>query len=115
MGRDLAGDGDPGRAGQGHLRRLVELRRLAPRAGQRGGAPRNFLGLVSEQCIYNLLARTVELEVIPAAEAYGIGIIPWTPLAGGLLGGALRKVTEGRRGAERVQKPGRARADQLEP
>jgi NDP-hexose 2,3-enoyl reductase len=56
---------------------------------------RHFLGLVSEQCIYNLLVRHVELEVLPAAQAYGIGIIPWSPLHGGLLGGALKKITEG--------------------
>jgi aryl-alcohol dehydrogenase-like predicted oxidoreductase len=64
---------------------------------------RNGLGLVSEQSLYNLRARTVELEVLPAAEAYGIGILPWSPLGGGLLGGALQKVSEGRRGAERIQ------------
>jgi aryl-alcohol dehydrogenase-like predicted oxidoreductase len=64
---------------------------------------RNALGLVSEQSLYNLRVRTVELEVLPAAEAYGIGILPWSPLAGGLLGGALQKVSEGRRGAERIQ------------
>lgn len=58
---------------------------------------RHFLGLVSEQCLYNLNARTVELEVIPAAQDYGLGIIPWSPLAGGLLGGVLQKLTEGRR------------------
>jgi NDP-hexose C3-ketoreductase / dTDP-4-oxo-2-deoxy-alpha-D-pentos-2-ene 2,3-reductase len=52
---------------------------------------RHFLGLVSEQCIYNLLTRHVELEVVPAAQAYGIGIIPWSPLHGGLLSGALKK------------------------
>ena len=48
-------------------------------------------------------ARTVELEVLPACQAYGLGVIPWSPLGGGLLGGALRKVTEGRRASERVQ------------
>jgi aryl-alcohol dehydrogenase-like predicted oxidoreductase len=52
---------------------------------------RNFLGLVSEQSLYNLNARTVELEVLPACEAYGLGVIPWSPLAGGILGGALKK------------------------
>src|SRR5215831_6983156 len=62
---------------------------------QEAAARRNFLGLVSEQCIYNLLTRHVELEVIPAAQQYGIGIIPWSPLHGGLLGGALRKIKEG--------------------
>jgi aryl-alcohol dehydrogenase-like predicted oxidoreductase len=58
---------------------------------------RNFTGLVSEQSIYNLLQREVELEVVPAAEANGIGIIPWSPLQGGLLGGVVRKEREGRR------------------
>jgi NDP-hexose C3-ketoreductase / dTDP-4-oxo-2-deoxy-alpha-D-pentos-2-ene 2,3-reductase len=75
---------------------------------------RGSLGLVSEQSLYNLRARTVELEVLPAAEAYGIGVIPWSPLGGGLLGGALRKVTEGRRGAERVQQQVERDRDQLE-
>jgi NDP-hexose 2,3-enoyl reductase len=64
-------------------------------AAQESAARRNFLGLVSEQCIYNLLTRHVELEVTPAAERYGIGIIPWSPLHGGLLSGALRKEREG--------------------
>jgi NDP-hexose C3-ketoreductase / dTDP-4-oxo-2-deoxy-alpha-D-pentos-2-ene 2,3-reductase len=64
---------------------------------------RSFLGLVSEQSLYNLNARTVELEVLPACVDYGVGVIPWSPLGGGLLGGALQKVTEGRRGAERMQ------------
>ncbi len=62
---------------------------------QAAAAERHFLGLVSEQCIYNLLTRHVELEVVPAAIAYGIGIIPWSPLHGGLLSGALRKQREG--------------------
>ena len=52
------------------------------RAGQR-----NFLGLVSEQSLYNLAQRSIELEVIPAARSYGLGILPWSPLAGGLLSG----------------------------
>ncbi|MEE6261390.1 aldo/keto reductase [Plantactinospora sonchi] len=56
---------------------------------------RNFLGLVSEQSIYNLMNRFVELEVLPAAEQYGLGVIPWSPLQGGLLGGAIRKLAEG--------------------
>jgi aryl-alcohol dehydrogenase-like predicted oxidoreductase len=58
---------------------------------------RGMLGLVSEQSIYNLLTREVELEVLPAAKRYGVGIIPWSPLHGGLLGGVLRKQDEGRR------------------
>lgn len=65
---------------------------------------RHFLGLVSEQSIYNLNARTIELEVIPACKAYGLGLLPWSPLAGGLLGGALEKQAEGRRSSERIHK-----------
>ena len=65
---------------------------------------RHFLGLVAEQSLYNLNARTIELEVIPACEHYGLGLIPWSPLASGLLGGALKKMKEGRRAQEGVQK-----------
>src|SRR2546422_4174271 len=64
---------------------------------------RHFLGLVSEQSLYNLAARTVELEVLPACQAYGLGVIPWSPLGGGLLGGALRKAQEGRRASSSTQ------------
>jgi NDP-hexose C3-ketoreductase / dTDP-4-oxo-2-deoxy-alpha-D-pentos-2-ene 2,3-reductase len=64
-------------------------------AAQESARARHFLGLVSEQCIYNLVTRHVELEVVPAAQAYGIGIIPWSPLHGGLLSGALKKLAEG--------------------
>lgn len=52
-------------------------------------------GLVSEQCLYNLAERRAEMEVIPAAREYGLGVIPWSPLQGGLLGGAIRKEREG--------------------
>jgi aryl-alcohol dehydrogenase-like predicted oxidoreductase len=82
----------------------------ANEAARRRGA----LGLVSEQSLYNLRARMVELEVLPAAQGYGIGILPWSPLGGGLLGGALKKVSEGRRGAERVTKLVERNRDQLE-
>lgn len=58
-------------------------------------ARRGSLGLTSEQCLYNLSERRAEMEVIPAAQAYGLGVIPWSPLHGGLLGGALRKEREG--------------------
>ncbi|QEU93603.1 aldo/keto reductase [Streptomyces kanamyceticus] len=58
---------------------------------------RGSYGLVSEQCLYNLAARDAEMEVIPAAEEYGIGVIPWSPLHGGLLGGVLKKAGEGAR------------------
>jgi aryl-alcohol dehydrogenase-like predicted oxidoreductase len=58
---------------------------------------RNFLGLVSEQSLYNLASRTVELEVLPACRAYGLAVIPWSPLAGGMLGGMLKQESTGRR------------------
>jgi aryl-alcohol dehydrogenase-like predicted oxidoreductase len=65
---------------------------------------RNFMGLVCEQSLYNLKDRMVELEVIPACRALGIGVIPWSPLAGGLLGGVLQKMNEGRRANEEMVK-----------
>jgi len=65
---------------------------------------RHFMGLVSEQSLYNLKDRMVELEVVPACRDYGLGLIPWSPLAGGMLGGALKKAQEGRRASERQQK-----------
>ncbi|MQS39829.1 aldo/keto reductase [Streptomyces katsurahamanus] len=52
---------------------------------------RGSYGLVSEQCLYNLFERRAEMEVIPAAQEYGLGIIPWSPLHGGLLGGVIKK------------------------
>jgi aryl-alcohol dehydrogenase-like predicted oxidoreductase len=58
---------------------------------------RHSLGLAAEQSVYNLNTRTIELEVIPAVQEYGMGLIPYSPLAGGLLAGALHKVEEGRR------------------
>jgi len=64
---------------------------------------RRFMGLVSEQSLYNLNARMIELEVIPACQALGLGLIPWSPLGGGLLGGALQKAEGGRRASERMQ------------
>ena len=67
-------------------------------------ARRGMTGLVSEQSVYNLNNRMVELEVLPAAEHYGLGVIPWSPLSGGLLGGALAKADAGRRSGERFQK-----------
>jgi aryl-alcohol dehydrogenase-like predicted oxidoreductase len=64
---------------------------------------RHFMGLVSEQSLYNLNARMIELEVIPACRYHGLGLIPWSPLAGGLLGGALQKAQAGRRSSEQAQ------------
>ena len=79
--------------------------------GNEAAARRNLLGLVSEQSLYNLTARTVELEVLPACLDYGVGVIPWSPLGGGILGGALRKAEEGRRASDRT----RAQIDRHRP
>jgi len=75
---------------------------------------RHFMGLVSEQSLYNLDARTVELEVLPACKAYGLGVIPWSPLAGGMLGGILEKLEKGRRASEEMQKRIQAARPRLE-
>jgi NDP-hexose C3-ketoreductase / dTDP-4-oxo-2-deoxy-alpha-D-pentos-2-ene 2,3-reductase len=75
---------------------------------------RGSLGLVSEQSLYNLNARTVELEVLPACIDYGVGVIPWSPLGGGLLGGVLQRQAEGRRANDRVRDRVEAMRPQLE-
>jgi aryl-alcohol dehydrogenase-like predicted oxidoreductase len=64
---------------------------------------RHFLGLVCEQSLYNLIDRTIELEVIPACQAYGLGLIPWSPLKAGVLAG-LKKGDEGRRTGDLPQR-----------
>jgi aryl-alcohol dehydrogenase-like predicted oxidoreductase len=64
---------------------------------QEAARKRNSVGLVSEQSLYNLLVRDLEIEVIPAAQANGLGLIPWSPLQGGLLGGVLKKTEDGSR------------------
>jgi len=76
---------------------------------------KDFLGLVAEQSLYNLLARTVELEVLPSAQYHGLGVIPWSPLQGGLLGGVLRKAgrSDGR-SAQRAQALTPAQREQLQ-
>ena len=66
-------------------------------------AQRGFLGLVSEQSLYNLRSREIELEVLPACEALGVAVLPWSPLGAGILGGVLGRATEGRRASEFVR------------
>lgn len=75
---------------------------------------RNFMGLVCEQSKYNLMCRWVELEVLPVCRAYGLGVIPWSPLAGGCLAGALQKHKEGRRAGQDAQNTVDAHRAQLE-
>ena len=72
--------------------------------GQETAHRRGFGGLVSEQSLYNLAERTIELEVLPACRDYGVGVIPWSPLHGGLLGGILRKQNRSRSNAGRAAK-----------
>jgi aryl-alcohol dehydrogenase-like predicted oxidoreductase len=67
---------------------------------QEAARKRNSVGLVSEQSFYNLITRDIELEVIPSLQANGMGLIPWSPLQGGLLGGVLKKQSEGKRRLE---------------
>jgi aryl-alcohol dehydrogenase-like predicted oxidoreductase len=75
---------------------------------------RHSLGLVSEQSLYNLAERSAELEVLPACRDYGVGVIPWSPLGGGLLGGILRKAREGRSASDQVRKRLEAHRSQVE-
>jgi NDP-hexose C3-ketoreductase / dTDP-4-oxo-2-deoxy-alpha-D-pentos-2-ene 2,3-reductase len=73
---------------------------------------RHQFGLVSEQSLYNLIERRAELEVIPACREYGLGVIPWSPLAGGLLAGRSDEQT-GRRQSDAIRSAATQRAEQL--
>lgn len=64
---------------------------------------RHFLGLASEQSLYNLSNRAIELEVIPALSYYNIGLIPWSPIGMGLLGGDFDFSEKGRRMTQDLQ------------
>jgi aryl-alcohol dehydrogenase-like predicted oxidoreductase len=77
-------------------------------------ARRHSMGLVSEQSLYNLNARMIELEVMPACQALGVGIIPWSPLAGGMLGGVLQDGDANRRKSESVRENVEKHRAQLE-
>lgn len=75
---------------------------------------RGMFGLVSEQSLYNLMSRTVEHEVLPACQYYGIGVIPWSPLNRGVLGGMLKNESTGRRGNDEARGILAAHRDQIE-
>ncbi len=81
---------------------------------QEAARTRHFQGLVSEQSLYNLIERRIEMEVLPAAREYGLGVIPWSPLMRGALGGILRKQKEGRSASEQTQKMVADHRDQIE-
>ena len=70
---------------------------------QAAAKERHFLGLVSEQSKYSLITRNIEQEVLPACQHYGLGVIPWSPLEGGILAGALEKQEKARRSGEQAQ------------
>ncbi len=75
---------------------------------------RNFMGLVSEQSLYNLRVRTIELELVPACKEFGLGLIPWSPLGSGLLGGILEKAQKVRKSEEAVQRALEKHRSQIE-
>ena len=81
---------------------------------QEAARRQGFFGLVSEQSLYNLAERAVELEVLPACQGYGLGVIPWSPLHGGLLGGILAKGDTPRSSGGRAAEELAARRDQIE-
>ena len=78
---------------------------------QAAAKERGFLGLVCEQSKYSLLCRNIEQEVLPACRHYGLGVIPWSPLDGGILGGALQKYDQGRRAGDQAKQ----RIDKVRP
>lgn len=73
---------------------------------------RHLMGLISEQSVYNLLRRDIEREVIPASLHYGLGILPWSPLNGGLLGGVIKKTHDGQR---RLNSEAAALVEKIQP
>lgn len=75
---------------------------------------RHFLGLVSEQSVYNLCVRAVELEVLPAVRALGLGFVAYSPLASGLLAGGVRGAKAGRRANEGIQKEAHRKRVQIQ-
>ncbi|MGN6504000.1 MAG: aldo/keto reductase [Tepidisphaeraceae bacterium] len=83
-------------------------------AAQGAAKERHFLGLVSEQSKYSLMTRQIELEVLPACEHFGLGVIPWSPLESGILGGALEKAASGRRASDSIQQRIEKERPQLE-
>ena len=115
-GRQLIRFGLTFRGDFGVLRLLLLLNLPLPghMQAQYEAKQRHFMGLVSEQSLYNLKDRMIELEVIPACRDYGLGLIPWSPLAGGLLGGMVGNLEEGRRAGTWVQRSLKETRSQVE-
>jgi aryl-alcohol dehydrogenase-like predicted oxidoreductase len=78
---------------------LVEAQWVAERRGRERP--------VTEQPPYSLLAREVERDVLPTAQRYGIGVLPWSPLAGGWLSGRYRRGEEHVVSSRRQRQPAR--------
>ncbi len=87
----------PHRRGRSSTRAVAILPVGISRQAQETAARHGLMGLVSEQSIYNLLTRDVELEVLPAAQAYGLGFLAWAPLHEGILGGRSSAASSGKR------------------
>jgi aryl-alcohol dehydrogenase-like predicted oxidoreductase len=83
-------------------------------AGNERAARQGLLGLASEQCLYNLSSRMSELEVLPACQEYGMAVIPWSPLAGGFLAGALDAADGGRRSSPGLRERVESQRPQIE-
>jgi aryl-alcohol dehydrogenase-like predicted oxidoreductase len=81
---------------------------------QSAASGRQFLGLTSEQSLYNLAVRAVELELVPALRHLGVGLIAYSPLHAGLLAGALEAAAQGRIPDQGQRQRVEAVRDQLE-
>jgi aryl-alcohol dehydrogenase-like predicted oxidoreductase len=85
---------------------IVEAQAVAERRGRERP--------VTEQPPYSILAREVERDVLPTAIKYGLGILPWSPLAGGWLSGRYQRGQEHGRSSRLERQPARHNPDSPE-
>ncbi len=78
---------------QGKVRHIGVSNWSASRIAEAAGttASRNWEPLVSLQPHYSILGREIENEIVPVCQQFGLGIIPWSPLSGGMLTGKYRR------------------------
>ena len=88
--------------GQGPLRRCVQLRGVAAHEGARRRRPARPARFVSQQIYYSLQARDAESELVPVSIDQGLGILVWSPIAGGLLSGKYRRDREAPAGSRHL-------------
>lgn len=81
---------------------------------QKEAEEQHMLGLASEQSLYNLSNRALELEVIPALRYYNVGLIVWSPIGMGLLAGNFDESSKGRRHTADLEKRIQQHRKQLE-